>query len=400
MSVISDFLPPVLKAPARKCLQLLGMRRGPVRHEPPPPPVEFSPLTSFLCNVCGTPNCLPRRRLTREDGHCMDCGCYGRLRSMMYAVTARFSPDEIILARMAPRKEIRGLGCSNWGYADLLTEKFDYVNTFYDHDPQLDLCNVDWSRWQPESFDFITCTDVLEHIEPPIDKTFENMYRLLKPGGAAIITVPTTLDPVTREHFPNLNDWEIMTEDENRVLVNRLPDGTVERFDDLCFHGDEGMTLEFRYFTRQGLIDCVQRAGLRVAKIHEKSLDAYAIPLGSDNFVLVAEKPGAAGEANPAPPCIDTYQVIRDCQEEIAVRRSTPGPDSYGYAVRYRPDELGYWLHIPRWMYEDFRERSARGGSLRCLDVGCAYGTLLLYAKNCSAASRMPSTSSTTWTRP
>jgi len=83
-----------------------------------------------------------------------------------------------------------------------------------------------------------------------------------------------------------------VTEGEKRVLVNRRSDGTVERFDDLCFHGGEGMTLEFRYFTRQGLIDCVQRAGLRVAEIHEKSLDAYAIPLGSDNFVLVAEKPG------------------------------------------------------------------------------------------------------------
>ncbi|MBU4270695.1 MAG: methyltransferase domain-containing protein [Planctomycetes bacterium] len=291
MSVISGSLIPVLKAPVRKCLRLLGMRRGPVRREPPPP-VEPLQLTSFLCNVCGTPNCLPRRRLTREDGHCMDCGCYGRLRSMMYAVTARFSSDEIILARMAPRKDIRGLGCSDWGYADLLAEKFDYVNTFYDHEPQLDLCNVDWSRWAPESFDFITCTDVLEHIEPPIDKTFENMYRLLKPGGAAIITVPATLDPDTREHFPNLDDWEIVTEGEKRVLVNRRSDGTVERFDDLCFHGGEGMTLEFRYFTRQGLIDCVQRAGLRVAEIHEKSLDAYAIPLGSDNFVLVAEKPG------------------------------------------------------------------------------------------------------------
>ncbi len=264
-----------------------GIKRSTV---PSPAPAEPQQLTSFLCNVCGTPNCLPQQRLTREDGRCMNCECYGRLRSMMYAVTARFSPDEIILTRMAPRKEIRGLGCSDWGYADLLTEKFDYVNTFCDHDPQLDLRDVDWSRWQPESFDFITCTDVLEHIEPPIDKTFENMYRLLKPGGAAIITVPATLNTVTREHFPNLNDWEITTEDENRVLVNRRSDGTVERFDDLCFHGGEGMTLEFRYFTRQGLIDCVQRAGLRVAEIYEKSLDAYAIPLGSDNFVLVAHK--------------------------------------------------------------------------------------------------------------
>ncbi len=112
-----------------------------------------------------------------------------------------FSPDEIVLARMKPRKDIRGIGCSDWAYTDLLAEKFDYVNTFYDHEPKLDLCNVDWSRWQPHSVDFITCTDVLEHVEPPIERIFENISRLLKPGGVAFITVPTTLEPATRGAF-------------------------------------------------------------------------------------------------------------------------------------------------------------------------------------------------------
>ena len=180
----------------------------------------------------------------------MKCQCYGRLRSMMYAVTAHFSPDEIILAPMKPRKDIRGVGCSDWGYTDLLAEKFDYVNTFYDREPQLDLCNVDWSRWPPGSVDFITCTDVLEHVEPPIERAFDNMRRLLKPGGVAILTVPTTLEPATREHFPDLHDWRIETEGEQRVVVNRRRDGTIERFDNLCFHGGEGLTLEFRLFSR------------------------------------------------------------------------------------------------------------------------------------------------------
>jgi len=273
---------------------MLGLKPGDLRF-------RHEELTPFVCNVCGAANRLPTRRLTREDGHCTACNCYGRLRAMMYAVTDRFSPDQLILARMSPKKHIRGIGCSDWGYDKLLGEKFDYVNSFYDREPRLDLHDVDWSAWKPESFDFITCTDVLEHIVAPIETTFENMRRLLKPGGAAFITVPTTLDPETLEHFPNLEDWSIVAEGKQHVLVNRRRDGTVERFDDLCFHGGEGMTLEFRRFSRAGLLESVRRAGLRAAKIHERSIDKFAVPLCEHNFVLVAEKPahnhlpGAAG---------------------------------------------------------------------------------------------------------
>ena len=93
---------------------------------------------------------------------------------------------------------------------------------------------------------------MLEHVEPPVVRTFENMRRLLKPGGVAILTVPTSLEPATREHFPHLHDWRIETKGEQRIVVNRRHDGTVERFDNLCFHGGEGMTLEFRLFSARG----------------------------------------------------------------------------------------------------------------------------------------------------
>ena len=72
--------------------------------------------------------------------------------------------------------------------------------------------------------------------------------------------------------------------------MNRRRDGVVERFDDLCFHGGEGMTLEFRRFTRQGLLETIRRAGLRVAAIHQTPVEAHAVPLGPSNFVLVAER--------------------------------------------------------------------------------------------------------------
>ncbi len=286
---------PTIKRPVKKCLRMIARARELMQPRAGETAIAGGPArVPFLCNVCGAVNMLPQARLTREDGHCSSCRCYGRLRSMMYAVTWQFSPQQPVLEWMAARKDIRGLGCSDWSYTGLLAEKFDYVNTFYDHEPQLDLHDVDWRRWAAASFDFITCTDVLEHVEPPIQRAFDNMYGLLKPGGVAILTVPTTLDPTNREHFPALKEWRIENQNGQRVLINRRNDGVVERFDDLCWHGGEGMTLEFRVFSRQGLIDNVEKAGLRVARILDRSVPSFAISLCPNNFVLVAEKPASA----------------------------------------------------------------------------------------------------------
>jgi len=42
---------------------------------------------------------------------------------------------------------------------------------------------------RPESFDLITCTEVLEHLRRP-DAALSCMHRLLRPGGGLLLTVP------------------------------------------------------------------------------------------------------------------------------------------------------------------------------------------------------------------
>jgi SAM-dependent methyltransferase len=64
--------------------------------------------------------------------------------------------------------------------------------------------------------------------------------------------------------------------------------------------------------------------------------------------------------------------VLRDCQEEIASLDPHPG-----YLKAYRREEDRYWWHIPRWLSEDAGRRKIE----TVLDIGCAYGTLLLFAK-------------------
>ena len=62
-------------------------------------------------------------------------------------------------------------------------------------DVQADICNLPFSDQQ---FDWVVCNHVLEHI--PNDKiAMQEIYRVLKPGGTAILQVPLRLDQNTFE---------------------------------------------------------------------------------------------------------------------------------------------------------------------------------------------------------
>jgi 2-polyprenyl-3-methyl-5-hydroxy-6-metoxy-1,4-benzoquinol methylase len=89
-------------------------------------------------------------------------------------------------------KSVRGLGISDSEiYADRLTECFGYTNTFYHQEPAFDLSRPDETEFG--KYDFVICSDVLEHVSLPVERSFESLVRLLKPFGVLIFTVPYTL---------------------------------------------------------------------------------------------------------------------------------------------------------------------------------------------------------------
>lgn len=57
-------------------------------------------------------------------------------------------------------------------------------------DVKADICNL---PFEDKSFDFILCNHVLEHI-PDDKKAMQELYRILKPGGTAILQIPQELD--------------------------------------------------------------------------------------------------------------------------------------------------------------------------------------------------------------
>ena len=240
--------------------------------------VRLSFVRTFQCNICGTRNAFPAEGLGREDQSCRTCCSTVRMRAVVHVLSQELFGSSLTLAAFPCRKDLVGIGLSDWDvYAKELAARFDYTNTFFDAEPRLDVTRVDPAR--ASSADFLIASDVFEHVAPPVARAFDGAARLLTPGGLLVFTVPYVIDrDDTREHFPELHEFQLVArEDGQRVLVNTTADGRRQEFEDLVFHGGDGMTLEMRVFTRTDLLRHLERSGFVDVKIHALPEPRYGI---------------------------------------------------------------------------------------------------------------------------
>jgi SAM-dependent methyltransferase len=157
-------------------------------------------------------------------------------------------------------KSIRGLGISDSDtYSDRLESRFSYTNTFYHRAPRFDLLQPDEKEFG--KYDFVVCSDVLEHVPDPVDRAFATLGGLLKATGILVLTVPYSHQPDTIEHYPELADSVFAEIDGRTVLVGRSTSGEYRVFDRLTFHGGIGSTLERRIFSDQSIRTMLAAAG-------------------------------------------------------------------------------------------------------------------------------------------
>jgi SAM-dependent methyltransferase len=104
-------------------------------------------------------------------------------------------------------------------------------------------------------------------VPAPVERAFENVFQLLKPGGVAVITVPYGLQPETIEHFPDLHEFKITQVNGRQVLTNITRAGATQEYDELVFHGGAGATLEMRIFSEKDLLRHLARAGFSEVEV-------------------------------------------------------------------------------------------------------------------------------------
>jgi len=145
----------------------------------------------------------------------------------------------------------RGVGLSDVPpLVPALTSKLAFTNTYYHQFPHLDITQP------PEDLigqlEFIVCSDVLEHVPPPLELALAGLLACLQPGGFAVITVPVAGE-TTNERYPGLVDFEVVAESSGQVV--RWTDADGIRHSDTAaeMHGGSGLTLAFRLFSARDI---------------------------------------------------------------------------------------------------------------------------------------------------
>lgn len=244
----------------------------------------------FTCNVCGTPCRVPLSVMSRECPSCYGCGSTIRFRSVINALSIGLEIGLIPLPKNPVRKTIVGIGMTDSeSYSGRLEKRFSYKNTYYHREPKLDIVNLDIAS--DGCTDFVICSDVLEHVCPPVNLAFRNLFRLLKHGGILVLTVPLVDEALAREHFPDLGEYHFELRGDRRVLINRTASGTYEEFSELVFHGGEGETLEMRLFSREWVLEELKNAGFAKVRVMDEEYPNFGILWRQDRSVpLVAWK--------------------------------------------------------------------------------------------------------------
>jgi SAM-dependent methyltransferase len=213
-----------------------------------------------------------------------------RMRAIIYMLALELFGEERLLPDFPRCAGVKGFGMSDAHcYATLLAEKTNYTNTFYDREPYLDI--TESHSDQHGTYDFILSSDVFEHVAPPVERAFEEAFRLLKPYGVLCITVPSVIADQTDEHYPDLHQYSVIELAGEHVLINRKKDRTLEIHGNLVFHGGIGATLEMRLFAQADLVRKLRGAGFSDVVLQMEPVERFGIVFdGPWSRPLVARK--------------------------------------------------------------------------------------------------------------
>ncbi len=250
-------------------------------------------MLTFTCNLCSARvSSIPFDELDREKGLCPQCGANVRVRSIVQLLSSEMLGKSLEIARWPTN---RGFVCIGLGDSERakqsLADKITYMETRFDEggpdQPFLKIADV------PDELrargDVVACSEVLQHVLPPVQAAFDGFFAMLKPGGLLIVTVPYGFES-TVEYFPNLNDYAIVRGNGKTTLRNTTTSGKTETFTDLRFY-DNGK-LEMRMFGLGDLRQALRKAGFVEITIAGNDCLQYGIQFRDPwSLPITARKP-------------------------------------------------------------------------------------------------------------
>ena len=255
-----------------------------------PPP--SGKTADFTCNLCGEVNRgvpLPAVE-NRETPSCRRCGSTLRVRAILYLLSKELYGRPAPLVDFPVDRRISGVGLSDWeGYADPLSRKLAYKNTYYHREPRLDITQV--PERECGRHRFVIASDVFEHIpHHGLDEGLRNLRRLLAPGGFLIFTVPYRKEGETVEYFPRLHEFRIDMSGARPRLINTTVDGQEEVFEDLDIHGGAGVTVAMRFFGESDVLRRLAAAGFSSVSVHGDHFSEYGILWPMDHSLPIVAR--------------------------------------------------------------------------------------------------------------
>ena len=251
-------------------------------------------IVKATCSVCNAKYKLDKNINSREGHLCPKCGASGRSQAIAYCVTRYVFGQDKALSKVRAKKKIKMVGLSDGQvYARPLSRKCDYTNTFYHQDPFLDITNPQDDYF--DKFDGLISADVFEHVLASPCHAFEGAYKILKPGGHLILTVPFTNKGPHIEHYPGLVGYESEERKDGRWVAHlEFSDGRKSIDETPCFHGGPGKTLELRIFNRARVEEELCWAGFTNIEILDDNIPEWGINWNAPSRIIVAQKPDTA----------------------------------------------------------------------------------------------------------
>ena len=207
------------------------------------------------CIFCSARN-FGKFEVQRESMLCRKCRSTWRARATGLAVQQGLG-YEIQPFKSIPSDWSRiGLGISDdINLSVTLNSKFLYCNSYYDAFPYLDIRNV--PAHAKDSFEFVTCSDVLEHIDTGITDAFKGLRSLVKLGGFVVASVPIDNQGRHSEFYLDLDKFEV--ESDGVHWINSKGEPYIDPSPE--FHGGRGQNLAFRKFSAASFDKSLLSAG-------------------------------------------------------------------------------------------------------------------------------------------